>query len=507
MIVYGDHSITCRVGDVLRRIEACDSSTVDGRRTMLILAGQLEQGLEDAHHPHACHASALTDRIASGAPKGRLRGWILDQELRLKIPEGYNSYCLYPEQFARMAHAFAAERRPKSALVIGVRTIGTSLSAIVAAELRRLGVTAARFTVRPEGDPFRRTVSFDCEPLAYDWVLVVDEGPGQSGSSMASVAAELIRQGAEPALIAFLSSHASQPPNASDDILGVWRSVARYSADAHQPPQPPGAPVAQLPGVHAPSFAPFEPPRYLDGDTLWQFCGLDSFEAGATVAAEELRSRPFMPDITEGPVNGFVGFQIPRDLQPAIPGREEIARYLDSAAHAEFDATGHEKLVHMACVNTREALGPEFEAALLDLAPTDRIERGRRYLDGRWSPALWKRTPDGRLLKLDAIGHDRDHTVIGHQPLAWDLAAASLELGLTEEDTNAIAAQLNIQDQQPWIPFYRCAYAAFMCGLARVCADQATPNSPRTPRLEEEVAHRRTQLEQHLSPTPHISRR
>ena len=47
-------------------------------------------------------------------------------------------------------------------MVVGVRSIGTSLSAAVAAGLRASGSDVCRTTVRPAGDPFNRTV----EPTA-----------------------------------------------------------------------------------------------------------------------------------------------------------------------------------------------------------------------------------------------------------------------------------------------------------------------------------------------------
>jgi hypothetical protein len=74
-------------------------------------------------------------------------------------------------------------------LVIGLRSIGSGLAAIAAAALE----APAPVTLRPGGNPFRRSLSIDPELAAYllegdRHFVIVDEGPGLSGSSFGCVA-------------------------------------------------------------------------------------------------------------------------------------------------------------------------------------------------------------------------------------------------------------------------------------------------------------------------------
>ena len=73
-------------------------------------------------------------------------------------------------------------------VVIGLRSIGTALAATVAGALAH---PVAAITVRPHGHPFEREIAVTdefatvlAEPTAR--YVVVDEGPGLSGSSVAA---------------------------------------------------------------------------------------------------------------------------------------------------------------------------------------------------------------------------------------------------------------------------------------------------------------------------------
>ncbi len=51
--------------------------------------------------------------------------------------------------------------------VIGIRSIGTTLSAVVAAAVRRQGKNAGRITVRPHGHPYNRELRFSDAELEF----------------------------------------------------------------------------------------------------------------------------------------------------------------------------------------------------------------------------------------------------------------------------------------------------------------------------------------------------
>src|SRR5207245_1910091 len=91
----------------------------------------------------------------------------------------------------------------RQAAVIGIRNIGTTLSAVATAAIISNGHRGERITVRPEGDPYNRALLFTAQQS--DWIkklkevsalfLVVDEGPGRSGSTFLSVAEALVSSG------------------------------------------------------------------------------------------------------------------------------------------------------------------------------------------------------------------------------------------------------------------------------------------------------------------------
>jgi hypothetical protein len=82
-----------------------------------------------------------------------LRPPLLPERILLRRPEGYLHYALYPETYR------VAARRMTGPLagVIGIRSIGTSLAAMVAASA---GI-ASMASLRPRGDPYRRHVVAD----------------------------------------------------------------------------------------------------------------------------------------------------------------------------------------------------------------------------------------------------------------------------------------------------------------------------------------------------------
>jgi len=168
----------------------------------LILAGQFEAALADAGSANSREASLLTDQLAWSLVGGELRGQAVALAGRIQPPEfihicppeGFTYYALHPGDFARIAARIPSE--PRSCAVIGIRSIGTTLSAMAAAGLKAERRQASRMTVRPTGHPYARTIEF--RDQERHWIeqqvsrrsqfLIVDEGPGRSGSTLLSVA-------------------------------------------------------------------------------------------------------------------------------------------------------------------------------------------------------------------------------------------------------------------------------------------------------------------------------
>src|SRR4051812_45501092 len=168
MLVYGDQSrtenprdINKRLGEALHRIGQMPAGVERHAALVaaLIDAGELAQGLADAQFADLGHdaGSDLTDAVMalmigiaacvrqswrSGfgrtgvLPEAAIRTLAalpLPEFINTKKAEGFSFYCLYPETYLEAAEAIAAAQGPTR--VIGLRSVGAPLAAIVAAGL------------------------------------------------------------------------------------------------------------------------------------------------------------------------------------------------------------------------------------------------------------------------------------------------------------------------------------------------------------------------------------
>ncbi|HVL70932.1 MAG TPA: hypothetical protein VM434_03510, partial [Beijerinckiaceae bacterium] len=256
MLVYGDGERREDPRAVLGRIAAALAGLPDRpagilRHQELVAAfmelGELAQGVADADFAargadtatpaqEAC-MTALTALAAavwaswrggfdaplpSPALLDPLQSVPLPPEIVVRRPEGFAFYALYPEAYG----AAAATLPLAPTRVVGIRSVGTGLSAIVAAVLG----APPPITVRPTGHPFRREVALE-RGLVVDpnlrWA-VVDEGPGLSGSSFGAVADALEARGVPPERIRFFPGHGGDlGPEASPRHRERWARAAR----------------------------------------------------------------------------------------------------------------------------------------------------------------------------------------------------------------------------------------------------------------------------------------
>ena len=594
MIVYGDPSFEADAADLAtdlrRRAAAAAAATrnvtaahgLDGSRTLLILAGQLEQALHDADasHPDLPAVQRATDHAAraflaawralnaaghrddsarrpgdASALLPSLDGALLRPGLsvRVKVPEGFAFYTLYPEQYCVAADRWCDDHVPARAagpvLVAGIRSIGTSLSAVVAAVLADRGFDAHRLTVRPTGHPFDRRATLADAPAGL-WrggaahALVVDEGPGISGSSMAAVAAACEDEaGVPPDRIAFLPGHGGEPGHAASAVVRErWNRTRRYVtplADlrwaGHSLPDLLAAATQRLlqsPVVRQedlsggrwrrhvrppppdddvpPAFAPFERTKYLltsaDGrSVLWKFAGLggradEDFARQRRVTAGGWTPAPIAVEhgfVATPWLNGFLAG--PHELDNAT-----LARYVSEAAGEPLtereQSAALSRLREMLFWNAKESLGDaaaERASRWSDwMAARSRRRPIPRYGDGRLDRHEWIHS-DGRIYKTDCTGHDRDHTIVGPQPVAWDVAGALVEWELESlpfpKDTPVDPTELS---------FYRAAYAAFRLGVCTLCASLLGAGDPERIRLLDAAERYRADLARSLSQHP-----
>ena len=122
----------------------------------------------------------------------------LPHRVEVSVPEGYAYYGVYPEHYLEAAKDYHSSVREENTVVcLGLRSIGSSLSAAVAAALEELGRRVTSWTLRPRGHPFCRSPRIDAQLRrqlldARDaHFLIIDEGPGISGSSFGGTIAML----------------------------------------------------------------------------------------------------------------------------------------------------------------------------------------------------------------------------------------------------------------------------------------------------------------------------
>lgn len=162
----------------------------------------------------------------------------LPETLAFRIPEGYAYYNLYPETYLEAAQKFYREVGPEQVVCIGLRSIGTSLSSVVSATLENVGCKVGSFTVRPEGHPYCRQVRFGAvleeylREMKHPFFVLVDEGPGLSGSSLCGTAQALSQLGIPDNRIVFVPGYKTDGSTfISEAARGRWNKHRHYTVD------------------------------------------------------------------------------------------------------------------------------------------------------------------------------------------------------------------------------------------------------------------------------------
>lgn len=525
MLVYADAKRTADPRALLRALQGhAEQRGVDGPErltTLLLEAGELAQGLID----HAWQTSAIDESSplverATALVRACADAFVADDErpivlpsfddlelpgrVSVSLPEGFAFYAVYPQAWARLAEP----HRHVPTRVIGIRSIGLTLGAVVAA-----AAGAQRFvSVRPSGHPFDRTLAIGPalarallernEGVCY---LVVDEGPGRSGSSFASVARWLSDSGVALDRIVFMPSHAGGPgPDASDEVRRIWAAVR-----AQVPGAPPvlerfagsedlsgGAWRSRLYGPHAwpPANPQQERLKLLSSDhgppRLAKFAGLGRYGADKLALAQTLANHGWTPKpiaMTDGfLIREWLPHALPLDHPAAAVDRAALLRRVGdyiafrSASLPAEDCPGASvhTLFRMLQRNVEQALGAAlrrrfdvFERSL------EQLEEGLQpcRTDNRMHRWEWLTTPDGTLLKADALDHHATHDLIGAQDPLWDLVAARYELALDQAQFSALRDRVARALGRDWSDtqtrFFSAAYLAFQCGAATLAAD------------------------------------
>jgi hypothetical protein len=562
MILYADQQFKIQINELLlilqKDLRYIETENLDLIRQLLIRIGQLEQGVEDAIQQNKLHPSfspfvkSLTDEAAAlfysewkgitspSHPQSIVKTFNRKLQnslwkeitLTIKVPEGFEFYALYPEQYAESAIQFVQTHPDHSAkiLVVGIRSIGTTLSAIVTEILQRHHFRVDRITVRPTGHPFARTVQLNIPKASnFKFAIIVDEGPGLSGSSMISTAEALLRIGiSQERIFLFPGSGHSPGKMASDKTLYLWNKLRKYFTPISavrwngspleenicskiQKQKTFKNPCIKIQDIsygrwRAISYSHskdwpivstiFEKQKYYfqfgDKRVIAKFLGLGSIteinRSNQLSLIRALKKRSQLnwcpPVIAES--HGFTcfpwikGFPITRYHQDYF--LPKIAQYLKTFSNEEISLPNLQsalsRLLKLIYWNTRESLENKYLSRLHRfLEKVSFPEKSLPcFIDGRMEAHHWIHTTTGTVQKISAYPH-YDHTIIGQQPILWDIAAFIVEAELNHELETKVFQSTSIN--QSMIHFYQLAYLSFKIGLFSISSDSSKDDQER----------------------------
>ena len=298
--------------------------------------------------------------------------------------------------------------------------------------------------------------------------LIADEGPGLSGSSFASVARELSRQGIpderiilfpswNPDGTGFISGKATEQwqkhrkyltefdeiwldsgifqqswahDSMSDISAGKWRPILLEDESEYPPVYPQNERRKYLVSSNGSSG---------NGTILVKFAGLGQYGRATYSRALLLAEHGFSPRVL-GLKNGFIAYEFVsgkpltrKDLCPSF--METAARYL---AFLKNHFPAHttrtpDQIREMIINNLTETAGQYWVKKFIETMPcASALENVQTVaVDGRLLPHEWIKTEVG-YLKTDITDHHADHFFPSCQDIAWDVAGLSVEFGLDE---------------------------------------------------------------------------
>jgi hypothetical protein len=444
------------------------------------------------------------------------------------MAEGFACYALFPDQYVDAARQIAAPADGRPVVCVGIRSSGAVLAAVCAATLRRHGVTADTRTVRPRGHPFDRHLQSGPRldrfviQQAHTHFVIVDEGPGISGSSFAAVADFLERRGIESNRITLVPSWRCDPASLRSprarDLFARCQVVVGCPADTARAAAALASDVAidlsagqwrshTIPEqMRWPAVQPqHERVKYLSAGAratpaLARFAGLGRHGRNKLARAHALHEAGFGPR----PIEYSSGF-IVREWIAGRPAAaidfsgtalHRVADYLAFVATTFrlTDVDRGDDLSAMLRQNTLEAFGPASQEAIERLIETTPAgDYARVAVDGRLLPHEWIVTPDesGRFIKIDALDHHADDFLPGCRDVAWDVAGACEELALSDAACSLVvtryASLTGDREIGRRLPFFRAAYLAYRLGYTTMAAAamSGTPDGDRFRKCQE----------------------
>jgi len=490
----------------------------------LLRAGELECALadQDGCSIEAGRVAEAADQLASAlvtksspcmSPKftDALSCLRVPHSLTLSSPEGFCYYALHPLDYADLLAE--NEMSPPVAAVVGIRSIGTTLSAVVRAWFSANGTVAERMTVRPVGHPFDRHL-----PLGErerKWIaaqnqrnadfFVVDEGPGLSGSSFLAVAEALVGEGVAAERITLMPSslpkldnlfapNAAQrwsrfrtlslkptrylPSEAGEYIGGgTWRSRVFDSE-------------SEWPGV----WPWTERQKYLsrNGSLVFRFDGHGHYSKAVRKRSNMLADHGWGPQMSADG-DGFSAAPCLIGARPKFANHDtiiQLAHYCAfRAEHLSSFVASETELEQMVQINLERGIGASRQISL----PVERPV----IADARMMPYEWILSSNGRLQKLDAADHGDNHFFPGPTDIAWDLAGAIVEWRMNAEAADRFLheyCRISGDAAQKRLPDYLLAYSCFRMAFAQSAANSTSDAIERARLQRDADAYRNTLL-------------
>src|SRR5256886_15961339 len=389
---------------------------------------------------------------------------------------------------------------PRPAAVIGIRSIETTLRAVVPATLRRTGCAAERITVRPTGHPYSRHTHPTSEQIR--WIrkqkergaifLVVDDGPGRSGPSLLSVGEPLIDAGVS---VADLTLIGSQEPDLNllcvDDAVRRWKAFhflaaksrisSRFSDHIFVGAGEWRRNLLPKDATWPACWPQMERVKFLspDGTRLYKFEGLGPMGEAVQQRSRLVDEAGFGCSVTDAG-DGFSCYAVAEatpmlaeEVDPIV--LERMAQYCAFRV-AEFGAGGvPAPLAEMLRFNISREIQIELNLNLDALQPSRLV-----VVDGRMQPHEWLRASDGILLKTDVSTHGDDHFFPGPTDIAWDLGGVTVEWNLNPDALEFLLArfaQLTGSDLRRTLPAFMLAYSVFRLAWCKMALSTVTDSS------------------------------
>jgi hypothetical protein len=345
--------------------------------------------------------------------------------------------------------------------------------------------------------------------------MIVDEGPGLSGSSFLSVAEALERAGVASTKIVFISSH---EPNidalCGSDAARRWRRF--HCVAVTDEPQRPDQAVnfigggqwrGRLLGAESEwpaSWTSLERLKYLSGSEqgeprLFKFAGLGHYGDRVFEREQKVAKAGFglMPQqesdgfVSYPWINGCDGRSMrASDLSSSVLARmAEYCAFRLRAFSVELPDLNADlnALQKMADHNLRELK--------LDLAAQLRLEHPV-IADGHMQPHEWLLTKESQMLKTDSGSHGDDHFFPSPTDIAWDLAGAIIEWRMNGQQAKEfldLYRQASGDDASARIDGFIKAYSVFRAAYCMMAAN-AMSGSEEQERLERAAADYRDVL-------------